>query len=490
MAACTSIDAGASGFLRHRFVRALSAGALVILLVAWIALSIAAVTMGWDQYAGRSAEYWAGVVGIALVTLLALPGVSVVSALVSVLHRRVTAFLLLLFIVIWLLFWTQTLAEVVIVAFGLEGLPPTMVDGGLEGTDPVFIPIGAAYAVASIALGLEVALQALWQLFAGARNFRAARGWRPPVWHILSTFRRSTGLPSFLAQFARGRFVLTLLFFAVSVINAVIVLVMLAPFFVERPGVITHEQIGALVIVGVLLLLNIFGVGRWISRFAEGRATKLYQRVREWDDRPPIVFLRAFTQDDDRVPAIALDPLVKFPAGVGNPRSLDEMLLEHGSPYGPVIAIGDPRDPTPPLGAARIFVHGDGNEWQGVVKDLAEAAKAVVMCPTTSAGVKWELNLVASHSIEPKTIYIANPELTHEQSAELFTALAPQHELTLQRGQTPIAAYIDPEDGWRVLTARRRSVQTYTVGLNYALQRLFGEEGVALKRKRKVRSTE
>jgi hypothetical protein len=484
MAVCTSIDAGASGFLRHRFVRALSAGALAVLLVGWIALAVWAFILVRSQYES-ALRYWGSIGAIALISVIvSLLGVSVLSAIVSLLHRRLVAFVVLLFVAIWLLFWVQSLAEIIIVWFGIEGLPPTMVDGGIDGTDPIFLPIGAAYAVASIALAIELGLQALWQLVVGTRNFRAARGWRPPAWHIVSTFRRSTGLPSFLAQFARGRLGLSLLFFAVSVINAVIVIAMAAPFFIERPSKINAEQIGALGFVGVLLLLNIAGVGRWLSRFAEARTTALYQRVREWDDRPPIVFLRAFTQDDDRVPAIALDPLVKFPAGVGNPRSLDEMLLEHGSPYGPVIAIGDPRDPTPPLGAARIFVQGDGNEWQGVVKGLAEAAKAVVMCPTTSQGVKWELALVASHSIEPKTIYIANPELTHEQSADLFTSLAPQHDLVLSRGQTPIAAYIDPEDGWRVLTARRRSVQTYTVGLNYALQRLFGEEGVALKRTR------
>ena len=56
-------------------------------------------------------------------------------------------------------------------------------------------------------------------------------------------------------------------------------------------------------------------------------------------------------QDDDRVPVTGGDVFARWPAGISRSRTLDEVLLEHGSPYGPVLAIGDPRDPVPPLGA-------------------------------------------------------------------------------------------------------------------------------------------
>src|SRR5262249_40526891 len=160
------------------------------------------------------------------------------------------------------------------------------------------------------------------------------------------------------------------------------------------------------------------GIGHRFARVAARCATHIYQRVREWDSRPPVIFLRAFTQDDIRVAAGTRDPLLKLTAGVAATRTLDEILFEHASPSGPLIAIGDPANPTPPLGAARIFVKGES--WHEVVTSLVDASKAIVMCPSRTEGVRWELDLIDGRGLFPRTMFLANPERSASETTELF----------------------------------------------------------------------
>jgi hypothetical protein len=323
-----------------------------------------------------------------------------------------------------------------------------------------------------------------WQLAVSAQDFRAARGWRPPPWRLLTSFRRYLGLPSFLSYVGKRRRLATLLYSGVAVLNLGLLMALMLPVFIgsAEEQAADFNPIIAYSVMGGLLLLNLIGAGGLLARLADGRTTQLYQNVREWDARAPIVFLRAFDQDDNKLKARGGDPFARWPAGVGRPRTLDEILLEHGSPYGPIVAIGDPRDPTPPLGAARVFVEGAGEEWQDVVRGLAGASRAVVMCPNHGEGVQWELDLIAQAGGRLQTVFLASPELDRDATLALFRRLAPAMP-EIAAKQWPIAAY--PHGGeWRVLTAKRLSVETYTAALNAALQALFGLGGVKLEKRR------
>ena len=90
------------------------------------------------------------------------------------------------------------------------------------------------------------------------------------------------------------------------------------------------------------------------------------------------------------------------------------------------------------------------------------------------------MELIGRVGARERTIYLGNPELGVEASTALFAALHPEALLHVKRGQRPIAAFHDPVRGWRVLSARRLSVQTVTIALNVALQALFGLKGVPL----------
>jgi hypothetical protein len=334
------------------------------------------------------------------------------------------------------------------------------------------------FAVVACAISVELTRAGWWQLTVSSADFHAVRGWRPPPWRLLTSFRRYLGLPSFLSYVGKKRRVVTLLYFGVAVLNLGLLALLILPVAIgsSEQQLESYNPVVVGGIIGGLLLLNLIGVGGVLARLADERATTLYQNVREWDARAPVVFLRAFDQDSAKLHARGGDPFARWPAGVGRTRTLDEILLEHGSPYGPVIAIGDPRDPTPPLGAARIFVEGAGAEWQDVVRALAGASRAVVLCPNRGEGVQWELDLIAQAGGRLQTIVLASPELDRAETLALFKRLVPDLP-EIHTEQTPLAAYFE-DRAWLLLTTKRLSVEAYTAALNTALQALFGFAGV------------
>ncbi|MEZ5955919.1 MAG: hypothetical protein R3C27_01720 [Hyphomonadaceae bacterium] len=462
MTTASSIDNAAGAYVRHRFVRAFGASYMVF-IVAACALALLIGIAGAVAIGGESVLTLP--LGIALALLLVVPGIFVlgaIGALADVLHRRVSGAALIM-AGIYILFASFSL---VLTGFADAGDDtPWFVISGLLG-----MPIG-----------YETLRHAWWQFSAPRADFLAVRGWRASPWQVLATFRRQLGLPAFLSYVGKKRLRATLLYFVVALMNIGLIMALMLPIMFgsfaaeDDPLVIA----GMLTVMVGLLAANVFGAGNIVARDAEADATALYQSVREWDARAPIVFLRAFNQDHHRVPVAGGDVFARWPAGISRSRTLDELLLEHGSPYGPVIAIGDPRDPVPPLGAARVFVPERGNGWQDVVRGLVEASKCVVMCPNTGGGVQWELDLIASSASGLNVIFLASPELNRADTIALFKRLTPLPEIAAD--QTPIAAYAEQGE-WRVLTAKTFTLNAYTAALNASLQALLGLQGAALIR--------
>lgn len=487
-----SIDSGASGLLRHRFVRAMCASTLVLMVAAFIGfMTYQAIVNPPPEYGAIQIPLFIAFVWIA-VLFMVVGAVAALAAVVSFIHRRLTAFLLL---------WVNLVVFVLGLGIGIFGIidglglsPPAAPSQTAEDLPPWQVWSLAIIMLCGAAIAFEGLGWSWWQMRIGRAQYFAARGWRPPPWRLNSMARQTLGLPAFISNFGRGRMLLTGIYFLVAVVNLGLIAMLLVPF-----GIFSIER-GAHILTPVLVtasfaglaVLNAIGLGTLLQNIAAKQASRLYQKARDWDSRPPVLFLRQFDQDAAKLKARSIDPWVKFPAGCGESRTLDELLLESASVYGPVIAIGDPRDPTPPLGAARVFVEGAGNEWQHVVSSLLRVSNAVVMCPSTSAGVQWELNLIEEAMGRLKIIFIANPLLSSEETRALFAKIAPHGEAPdLKGGQTPIAAYLDDKQNWIVLTTKMQpSVQTYTVALNYALQALLGLKGVPMPKKQRGRAAE
>jgi hypothetical protein len=120
-----------------------------------------------------------------------------------------------------------------------------------------------------------------------------------------------------------------------------------------------------------------------------------------------------------------------------------------------------------------------GDSWHEVVTSLVDASKAIVMCPSRTEGVRWELDLIGGRALFPRTMFLANPERSASETTELFAEIA-DVSIQIPARQIPVALFFDPARGCRVLTATRLTAPTYIVALNMALQALFGAKGVLL----------
>jgi hypothetical protein len=75
--------------------------------------------------------------------------------------------------------------------------------------------------------------------------------------------------------------------------------------------------------------------------------------------------------------------------------SSEECLVRFFEAYGPVVAIGKPGETMATPGAARMYVEDD--RWQMAIQTELRKAQAVVVQPSTSAGVRWELEQIRAH---------------------------------------------------------------------------------------------
>ena len=126
--------------------------------------------------------------------------------------------------------------------------------------------------------------------------------------------------------------------------------------------------------------------GRKLSR---PDATKLL----EADERAPIVLLRSFRDDEKAVKRRNVLARLLF-WGFGGRIRLEEAIAEELSRFGPFVAIGEPGERLPDLGAARAYF-SDG-EWQAAVIDWIERARTIVIIGGTTRWVTRELQQVVA----------------------------------------------------------------------------------------------
>jgi hypothetical protein len=149
-------------------------------------------------------------------------------------------------------------------------------------------------------------------------------------------------------------------------------------------------------------------IGGYILTAAQRNVHWSISQLLEADGRAPILFLRAFKDDQVRLQNVKLTlsgRLGRWLDAIGN---LDGLLLQEGTPYGPVVAIGNPSDRFPPYGAARGYF--DNKTWRAAVADLAANALVIIICLDRTEGIMWEVGHIARLGYLPKTLFLLHPK--------------------------------------------------------------------------------
>jgi hypothetical protein len=158
------------------------------------------------------------------------------------------------------------------------------------------------------------------------------------------------------------------------------------------------------------ILQYLVAVPSMLAYAALGRRARRHYATQERDlaladTRPPILFLRSFRSDAERLPEVPSphDPTRDSWDTTGQRWSVEETLVAELRRHGPVLAIGDPRDSLPKAGAVRLYV--PDAVWQQAVARLVDDAAITVVRVASSAGVDWELGHTLS-SAPDRTILV------------------------------------------------------------------------------------
>lgn len=240
------------------------------------------------------------------------------------------------------------------------------------------------------------------------------------------------------------------------------------------PTLILSIKHFALLLLFLVTLVAVFRVVGNVSQRMSRRFMRVsLEQAQATDHRRPVLFLRSFR--DDTV-ALAAPPSgfgYKLFGYADSNKTLDQLLLEEGTTFGPVVALGNPNDPVPPYGAARGYAkHSD---WQKMVSELMDASVAIVICVDETPSLWWEIEEVSRKAHLVKTLLLLHPKYALKNStSEIIRKIEQSVGLSLSgagldRGQI-FGLWLDPLMGLRVGVASRFSRAHYLLMLRWFLR--------------------
>lgn len=198
------------------------------------------------------------------------------------------------------------------------------------------------------------------------------------------------------------------------------------------------------------------------------------------DRRAPVLFLRAFRDDLVTLPSYGYSLIARILNIYSPIRSLDHLLLAEGTLYGPVVALGNPRDPLPPYGVAREYV--SNADWQTRIRRLSEEARAVILCVDDTDAIWWEVEHLADAQIA-KVLFMVHPKFREpEQNRRIMASLIrgiPQlrdnpDAVALLNSGNVICFFLDASMGLHVGRNARFSYYGYLLAVRWFLRRQLG----------------
>jgi hypothetical protein len=157
------------------------------------------------------------------------------------------------------------------------------------------------------------------------------------------------------------------------------------------------------------------GMGIRYWKEADSLLQPAAETVLAMDERRPVVVLRTFADDDisliaDNVVSGAMRPVVR----------MEEAVVPFLRSLGPVVAIGQPKERIPRLGADRAYFSGD--DWQAAISRWIEMAALIVVFAGKGEGLRWELREIAKANAWNKTL-IVFPSVSGVAKQELWQEL-------------------------------------------------------------------
>ncbi len=239
---------------------------------------------------------------------------------------------------------------------------------------------------------------------------------------------------------------------------------------------------GALIGPAVILV-----VGAMYAMFT--RARRVLQQSAEaaqlGDSRPPILFLRSF--QDDRYKLKERVRVAGVP--INQPLRMEEALAVRFRDFGPFLAVGEPGEGLPQLGAARAYLSDD--QWQAAVLNWIRQSRLIAMLCGPTQWIHWEMQNIIRFQRLDRVLLLLPPgrkpgSATGRKRQERWDNIVRSLE------QTPYAStlrqlQIDdillvqfrPDGRVRVFRSASDLVQDYELALTLAIYTALTEPGAA-----------
>lgn len=154
----------------------------------------------------------------------------------------------------------------------------------------------------------------------------------------------------------------------------------------------------------------------WLGRQYRARE-KSIEKIWATSKQKPILYLRSFLNDKESS--------ISTRGGLILPDATLEMRIRSATKrLGPLIAIGDPKEDMPTIGAVRSYYEHD--DWQQRFKQYAKDAQLIILSIGLTESVMWELNELLRMKLEDKLVlHVKLPQQEWENFLVKFSSNYP-----------------------------------------------------------------
>jgi hypothetical protein len=138
---------------------------------------------------------------------------------------------------------------------------------------------------------------------------------------------------------------------------------------------------------------------------------------------------------DKRAPVLYLRPFEAETVLTVQERVLARIME---SEVGPLVAVGNPGDRLPHLGAARFYERdfsGDGRNWQLFVREMLLRARLVLIVPGRTVGLAWEIAQCREVLAPQRLVVLMRGSPRHRGTGGPHAAADQHKRLRLERGE-------------------------------------------------------
>jgi hypothetical protein len=132
--------------------------------------------------------------------------------------------------------------------------------------------------------------------------------------------------------------------------------------------------------------------------------------ILEADARPPVLYLRAFTSEEEMFVTMSANEARKYTSHLGTKTgaTLEQYFGETLQEFvGPFVALGNPLDYAPPEGAARMYERDDN--WKERFLNLARRAACIIIQMGESQNLRWEFEAIKAEGLQTKVFIFTSP---------------------------------------------------------------------------------